>query len=148
MSPPRPNHVSAPARASDPFRSAVVRCFGGGVPDGFGAFSVQVSVVRVTSGPADVVVREASPPLRGAKVSKSSLAVEVPDEVVAREASPPLHGARASKPPSYVDQASDRALKEALTSSHEAKAYMAPPAVPVDNEVAASSGHSKDSRYV
>jgi hypothetical protein len=70
-------------------------------------------VVRVTSVVTDVVVREASPPLNEAKVSKPSLAAEVPDEVlceaqatdvVAREleALPPLHGAGASKLSSAV----------------------------------------------
>jgi hypothetical protein len=98
-------------------------------------------VVRVASVAADVVVREASPPLRGAKVSKLPLVVEVPNEVLCgaqradavareREASPPLHGAGGSKPPSamvvtdeLVGEASDgTVVKEALPPSHEAVA--------------------------
>ncbi|GJN27067.1 hypothetical protein PR202_gb15051 [Eleusine coracana subsp. coracana] len=113
---------------------------------------------------ADVVVREASPPLCGAKVSKSPLAVEVPDEAVRgappadavareREASPPLHEARASKPPSpaevteeVVGQSSDGPVKEALPPSPEAKASMAPPGVAVANDVVTSASPSKDLR--
>jgi hypothetical protein len=124
-------------------------------------------VARVASVAVDVVVREASPPLRGAKVSKPPLAMEVPDEVlcgaqtadaVARkvEASPPLHGEGTSKPPSavvitdeLVGEASDGAVvKEALPPSHEAEASMAPPAVAVANDVVTSASPSKELRCV
>ncbi|KAK3142102.1 hypothetical protein QOZ80_4BG0342220 [Eleusine coracana subsp. coracana] len=123
-----------------------------------------VTVARPMSVAADVVVREASPPLCGAKVSKSPLAVEVPDEAVRgappadavareREASPPLHEARASKPPSpaevteeVVGQSSDGPVKEALPPSPEAKASMAPPGVAVANDVVTSASPSKDLR--
>jgi hypothetical protein len=143
----------------------VAGCFGPGVPDGFRGFSAQVAVVRVASVAADLVVRERSPPLRGAKVSKSPLAMEAPDEVVrrapaadvvAREASLPLHGVGASKPPSavvatdgVVGEASDRAVvNKALLPSHEAEASMAPPAVRVANDMVTSASPCKELRCV
>jgi hypothetical protein len=121
------------------------------------------AVARVASVAVDVVVREASPPLRGAKVSKPPLAVEVlcgaqTADAVARkvEASPPLHGEGTSKPPSavvitdeLVGEASDGAVvKEALPPSHEAEASMAPPAVAVANDVVTSASPSKELRCV
>jgi len=64
---------------------------------------------------ADVVVKEVSPPLRGAKPSTLAEAVEVPDEAVAvaaKEASLPSHEMKASTPPSAV-AAADEAVTNA-----------------------------------
>ncbi|CAL5068848.1 unnamed protein product [Urochloa decumbens] len=70
--------------------------------------SIHVAVVRSASAAAvaaDVVVKEVSPPLRGAKPSTLAAAVEVPHEaagtaaaadVVVKEVSPPLRGAKPS----------------------------------------------------
>ncbi|XP_062226146.1 uncharacterized protein LOC133924567 [Phragmites australis] len=84
-SPPRPNHVGA----------AVVR--------------------KASLAAADVVVKEASPPLRGAKPSTPAAATDAPNEVfgeaaadvVLNEASLPLHGAKASTPPLAVKVADE-----------------------------------------
>lgn len=63
---------------------------------------------------AGVVVKEVSPPLRGAKPSTLAEAVEVPDEaaveaadVVAKEASLPSQEVKASTPPSAVAAADE-----------------------------------------
>ncbi|CAD6263079.1 unnamed protein product [Miscanthus lutarioriparius] len=69
--------------------------------------SIHVAVAREA---ADVVVKEVSPPLRGAKPSTLAEAVEVPDEAVAvaaKEASLPSHEMKASTPPSAVAAADE-----------------------------------------
>ncbi|KAJ1271844.1 hypothetical protein BS78_06G156800 [Paspalum vaginatum] len=79
--------------------------------------SIHVAVARDASVP-DVVVKEVSPPLRGAKPSTLAEAVEAPDEVVseaaAKDASLPLHGAgaEASTPP-WAVVAADEAVTDA-----------------------------------
>jgi len=79
---------------------------------GLWGFVAQVAVAREA---ADVVVKEVSLPLRGAKPSTLAEAVEVPDEAVAvaaKEASLPSHEMKASTPPSAV-AAADEAVTNA-----------------------------------
>ncbi|TVU15281.1 hypothetical protein EJB05_38793, partial [Eragrostis curvula] len=146
-SPPRPNHVSAYRFGRPVLRRSV--------PPWDGALAARVpdwvAVVRVASVAADVVVKEASPPLRGANASKPPLAVEVPDEVVrgapaadgvVSEASRPLpwsEGFQAAVPEEVVCEASDAAVKEVSPLLHGAKASLPAAAVAVADEVVTSA---------
>nr|CAB3487615.1 unnamed protein product [Digitaria exilis] len=100
--------------------------------------SIHVAVGREASA-ADVVVKEVSPPLRGAKPSTLAAAVEVPDEaaadVVVKEASLPLRGAK----PSMLAEAlevPDEVAGESATEAQEASllASSPPSAVVVADE--------------
>ncbi|XP_004976193.1 uncharacterized protein LOC101772360 [Setaria italica] len=88
--------------------------------------SIHVAVVREASAAvaADVVVKEASPPLRGAKPSTLAAAVGVPDEaaavaadVVVKEVSPPLRGAKRSTLAEVVEVPDEVAEEASLPAS-------------------------------
>ncbi|KAL6652404.1 hypothetical protein ACP70R_011329 [Stipagrostis hirtigluma subsp. patula] len=99
-----------------------------------------VAVVReasVGAAVAGVVVKEASPPLHGAKPS-----TPLPAGAVGKEASPPLQERKASTPlPS-----ADVAVEEALRPLHEAEASVRPSAVEVADEVVAGASPEKELR--
>nr|CAB3485101.1 unnamed protein product [Digitaria exilis] len=94
--------------------------------------SIHVAVGREASAAvaADVVVKEVSPPLRGAKPSTLAAAVEVPDEAAAgavvKEASLPLRGAK----PSMLAEAlevPDEVAGESATEAQEASLLASSP---------------------
>jgi hypothetical protein len=77
---------------------------------------------------ADVVVKEVSPPLRGAKPSTLAEAVEVPDEVVA--------------------EAADVAANDASLLSKEVKASTTPSAVAAADEAVTDASPVEELRCV
>lgn len=89
-------------------------------------FPAQVAVIREASAvvAADVVVKETSPPLCGAKPSTLAAAVGIPDEaaavaadVVVKEVSPPLREAKRSTLAEFVDVPDEVAEEASLPAS-------------------------------
>ncbi|CAN6240117.1 unnamed protein product [Urochloa humidicola] len=115
--------------------------------------SIHVAVVREGSSAvaADVVVKEVSPPLRGAKPSTLAAAVEVPDEVagvsaaadvVVKEVTAPLCGAKPSTLAEAVEVPDDVSSGSSAADAAALPASSSPSAVVVVDEAAtdASSG--------
>ncbi|CAN6249334.1 unnamed protein product [Urochloa humidicola] len=120
--------------------------------------SIHVAVVREGSASvaADVVVKEASPPLRGAKPSTLAAAVEVPGEVagvsaaaadvVVKEVSPPLRGAKPSTLAEAVEVPDDVSSGSAAVDEAALPASSSPSAVVVADEAATDASSSKELR--
>ncbi|CAL5031075.1 unnamed protein product [Urochloa decumbens] len=124
--------------------------------------SINVAVVREAASaavPADVVVKEVSPPLRGAKPSTLAAAVEVPHEaagtaaaadVVVKEVSPPLRGAKPSTLAAAVevpdDVAGESAAADIAAKGASLPASSPPSAVVVADEAVTDASSGKELR--
>ncbi|CAO2035723.1 unnamed protein product [Urochloa humidicola] len=127
-------------------------------PAGSPPRSIHVAVVREGSASvaADVVVKEASPPLRGAKPSTLAAAVEVPGEVagvsaaaadvVVKEVSPPLRGAKPSTLAEAVEVPDDVSSGSAAVDEASLPASSSPSAVVVADEEVADASSGKELR--
>ncbi|CAN6276265.1 unnamed protein product [Urochloa humidicola] len=119
--------------------------------------SIHVAVVREASAAvaADVVVKEVSPPLRGAKPSTLAAAVEVPHEaastaaasdVVVKEVSPPLRGAKPSTLAAAIEDPDEVAGESAVAYVAAKGASLPASAVVVVDEAVTDASSGKELR--